>query len=80
MKQDNPPWINPMTGRARWYWAVQMAVVIAVTAGLAVILLLEPTPWRSGGAVASIAAGALCVWLARRGLKEAEHDFRTDDA
>ena len=73
------PWINPMTRRARWYWAVQVAGIAAVTGGLAVVLLLEPTPERILGAVASIIVGALCVWLAWRGLKEAEHEYRMDD-
>ena len=79
MKRNIPPGINPMTRRARWYWTVQLAAVIAVTAGLAVILLLEPTPERVWGAVASITVGALCVWGAWRGLKEAERGYRMED-
>ena len=73
------PWINPMERRARWYWTVQMVSVAVATGGLSVILLLEPTPGRIWGAAAVVMIGALLLWGARRGMKEAVHEYRMDD-
>ncbi|MCQ1986134.1 hypothetical protein [Arthrobacter sp. zg-Y844] len=73
-------WIHPMERRARRYWALQMVSIVVATGGLFVILLLEPTPGRIWGAAAVALTGALLVWGAWRGLKEAIHEYRMHDA